>query len=71
MLGLQGAVRGKANIRLPRTLPLSAPPASCSGGLRADRPTRLWVVDFSYIASGAGVVCVVFIIEVIARCIVG
>ncbi len=38
---------------------------------QAERPNRLWVADFSYVATWAGVVFVAFVIDVFARCIVG
>ena len=37
----------------------------------ADRPNRLWVSDFSYVATWRGFVYVAFVIDVYARRIVG
>ena len=38
---------------------------------QADRPNQLWVADFTYVATWAGVVFVAFVIDVFARRIVG
>lgn len=38
---------------------------------RAERPDQLWVADFTYVATWAGVVYVAFVIDVYARRIVG
>jgi transposase InsO family protein len=37
----------------------------------ADRPNRLWVADFTYVATWQGFVYVAFVIDVFARRIVG
>ena len=36
-----------------------------------DRPNPLWVADFTYVSTWRGFVCVAFVIDVFARCIVG
>lgn len=38
---------------------------------RADQPNQLWVSDFSYVSTWQGWLCVAFVIDVFARCIVG
>lgn len=37
----------------------------------ASRPNQLWVADFTYVSTWAGVVFVAFVIDVFARRIVG
>ena len=70
-VGLQGAVRGKT---VKATVPDPAQP--CPRGkvnrqFRAPAPDRLWVSDFSYVATWRGFVYVAFIIDTYARRIVG
>ena len=40
-------------------------------GIRTSRPNQLWVADFTYVATWAGFVYVAFVIDVVARRIVG
>jgi len=71
VLGLQGAVRGKA---YKTTVPDDAaerPADLVQRQFQSDRPNQLWVADFTYIATWAGVVFVAFVIDVFARRIVG
>ena len=71
VLGLQGAVRGKA---YKTTVPDDAaerPTDLEQRQFQADRPNQLWVADFTYVATWAGVVFVAFVIDVFARRIVG
>jgi transposase InsO family protein len=70
-IGLQGVVRGK---RIRTTIPGAA--AACpldkvKRQFAADRPNRLWVSDFTYVATWSGFVYVAFVIDVFARRIVG
>jgi putative transposase len=70
-LGLAGAVRGK----MVRTT-MSDPAGERAADLvkrqfAAGAPNRLWVADFTYVASGAGTVYVAFAIDVFSRKIVG
>lgn len=70
-MGLQGVVRGK---RIRTTIPDAA--AACpldkvKRQFAADRPNRLWVSDFTYVATWGGFVYVAFVIDVYARRIVG
>jgi len=70
-LGLQGAVRGKA---YKTTIPDAAtdrPVDLVRRQFQAERPNQLWVADFTYVATWAGVVFVAFVIDVFARRIVG
>jgi len=71
VLGLQGAVRGKA---YKTTVPDDAaerPADLVQRQFEADRPNQLWVADFTYVATWVGVVFVAFVIDVFARRIVG
>jgi transposase InsO family protein len=71
VLGLQGAVRGKA---YKTTIPDAAaerPADLVQRQFQAVRPNQLWVADFTYVATWAGVVFVAFVIDVFARRIVG
>ena len=70
-LGLQGVRRGKA---VRTTVP--DPKAPCpldrvNRQFRAPAPNRLWVSDFTYVATWAGFVYVAFVIDTYARRIVG
>ncbi|XAE42981.1 IS3 family transposase [Nguyenibacter vanlangensis] len=70
-LGLQGVIRGK-----PKRTTISDKGAPCpldrvNRQFRAPAPNRLWVSDFTYVATWAGFVYVAFVIDVFARYIVG
>ena len=70
-MGLAGVVRGR---RVRTTVP--DPAASCpldrvNRQFRADCPNRLWVADFTDIATWAGFVYAAFVIDVFARRVVG
>jgi putative transposase len=70
-MGLEGVVRGKA----PRTT-VSDKGAPCpldrvNRQFRVVGPDRLWVSDFTYVATWAGFVYVAFVIDAFARRIVG
>jgi transposase InsO family protein len=70
-MGLQGIVRGK---RIRTTVGNKAAPCPLDKVNRqfaADRPNRLWVSDFTYVATWSGFVYVAFVIDVFARRIVG
>lgn len=70
-MGLQGAVRGK---KIKTTVSDKATPCPLDKVNRkftADRPDRLWVSDFTYVATWQGFVYVAFVIDVFARKIVG
>jgi transposase InsO family protein len=71
VLGLQGAVRGKA---WKTTIPdagAARPADLVKRQFQAEHPNQLWVADFTYVATWAGVVFVAFVIDVFARRIVG
>jgi transposase InsO family protein len=70
-LGLQGAIRGK-----PARTTVSDKAAPCpldrvNRQFRAPAPNRLWVSDFTYVATWAGFVYVAFVVDAFARRIVG
>lgn len=70
-LGLQGVIRGK-----PVRTTISDKAAPCpldqvNRQFHAPAPNRLWVSDFTYVATWAGFVYVAFVIDVYARYIVG
>ncbi|MES1942450.1 putative IS3 family transposase, IS51 group, OrfB [Salinisphaera sp. T5B8] len=70
-MGLRGVVRGRA----PRTTHSDPRQAAPNDHVRrdftADAPNRLWVADFTYVATWRGFVYVAFVIDVFARRIVG
>ena len=71
VLGLYGAVRGKT---FKTTIPDDAaerPADLVQRRFQADRPNQLWVADFTYVSTWAGVVFVAFVIDGFARRIVG
>jgi transposase InsO family protein len=71
VLGLQGAKRGKT---WKTTIPDAAadrPADLVQRQFQAERPNQLWVADFTYVSTWAGVVFVAFVIDVFARRIVG
>jgi transposase InsO family protein len=70
-MGLQGAVRGK---RIRTTVPDPAQPCprdKVNRQFRAPAPNRLWVSDFTYVATWQGFVYVALVIDTYARRIVG
>lgn len=71
-MGLRGAVRGKA-VKITTVADESAdrPLDLVDRVFEADRPNKLWVADFTYVATWAGFVYVAFVIDVFSRYIVG
>jgi putative transposase len=70
-MGLQGVVRGKT---VRTTIP--DPAAACpldrvNRQFKAACPNRLWVADFTYVATWGGFVYAAFVVDVFARRIVG
>jgi transposase InsO family protein len=69
--GIRGVVRGK---RYKTTIPDDAaarPADRVNREFTATRPNQLWVADFTYVATWAGVVYVAFVIDAFARRIIG
>ena len=70
-LGLAGVVRGA---RVRTTVPdlvAERPQDLVHRQFAARRPDELWVADFTYVATWAGMVYVAFVIDVFSRRIVG
>src|SRR6056297_1795499 len=70
-MGLQGAVRGKTVRTTISDKAAPCPRDKVNREFRAPAPNRLWVSDFTYVATWAGFVYVAFVIDVFARRIVG
>ncbi|MCA6216703.1 DDE-type integrase/transposase/recombinase [Ideonella sp. B7] len=69
--GLQGVRRGKAQ-RATIADPKSAcPPDRVNRQFCAERPSQLWVTDFTCVSTWQGWVCVAFVVEVFSRRLVG
>ncbi len=69
--GLQGAVRGKTVRTTVSDKSAPCPRDKVNREFRAPAPNRLWVSDFTYVATWTGFVHVAFVIDVFARRIVG
>jgi putative transposase len=70
-MGLQGAVRGRKFKTTRPDTGAHRPPDLVQRAFRADAPNRLWVADFTYVATWRGFVYVAFVIDVFSRRIVG
>ena len=70
-LGLRGVVRGKVVRTTFGDLTAPRPLDRVNRHFKADRPNQLWVSDFTYVSTWQGFVYVAFVIDVIARRIVG
>ena len=70
-LGLKGAIRGRPH-RTTRSDPAADRPDDLvQRDFAADGPNRLWVADFTYVATWAGMVYSAFVIDAYSRRIVG
>jgi transposase InsO family protein len=70
-MGLKGVIRGR---KVPTTSSDKAAPCpldQVNRQFRAPAPNRLWVSDFTYVATWSGFVYAAFVIDVYARRIVG
>jgi len=70
-MGLQGIVRGKSVRTTISDKSAPCPLDRVNRDFKAPAPNRLWVSDFTYVATWAGVVYVAFVIDAYARRIVG
>jgi transposase InsO family protein len=70
-MGLQGIVRGKAVRTTISDKAAPCPLDRVNRNFRAAAPNRLWVSDFTYVATWPGFVYVAFVIDAYARRIVG
>jgi putative transposase len=69
--GLRGARRGRAFTTTRRDPSASRPPDLVQRRFTAAEPNRLWVVDFTYVPTWAGVAFTAFVSDVFSRRIVG
>ena len=70
-LGLRGAVRGKTIRTTIADRAQQCPLDRVNRQFKAPHPNRLWVSDFTYVATWRGFVYVAFVIDAFARRIVG
>lgn len=70
-MGLQGIVRGKSVRTTISDKAAPCPLDRVNRDFKAPAPNRLWVSDFTYVASWTGVIYVAFVIDAYARRIVG
>lgn len=69
--GLRGMVRGKRVITTRRDETAARPPDLVNREFTADRPNRLWVVDFTYVPTWSGMCFTAFVSDVYSRRLVG
>ena len=69
--GLEGVVRGKARRTTVAGERADRPLDLVGRDFTATAPNRLWVADFTYVATWSGVVYVAFVIDAFSRRIVG
>jgi putative transposase len=70
-MGLAGVIRGKSIKTTVSDKATPCPQDHVNRQFHAPAPNRLWVSDFTYVATWAGFVYVAFVIDVYARYIVG
>ena len=70
-MGLQGVIRGKPIRTTIQNKAVPCPLDHVNRQFPAPAPNRLWVSDFTYVATWAGFVYVAFVIDIYARRIVG
>ena len=70
-MGLQGAIRGKPHRTTVPDRNAPCPLDKVNRQFRVPAPDRLWVSDFTYVATWQGFVYVAFVIDAFARRIVG
>jgi transposase InsO family protein len=70
-MGLAGVIRGKPVKTTISSKATACPLDHVNRQFHAPAPNRLWVSDFTYVATWAGFVYVAFVIDVFARYIVG
>ncbi len=70
-MGLQGVIRGKPIRTTVSDKAAPCPLDKVNRQFHAPAPNRLWVSDFTYVATWAGFVHVAFVIDAHARRIVG
>jgi len=70
-MGLQGVTRGKGKKTIYRDPAQPCPEDKVNRDFKAPAPNVFWVADFTYVRTAVGFVYVAFIIDVLARCIMG
>src|SRR6056297_18359 len=70
-MGLLGAIRGKPHRTTVPGKALPCPLDKVNRQFRVPAPDRLWVSDFTYVATWTGFVYVAFVVDAFARRIVG
>ena len=70
-IGLQGVIRGKPVRTTFSDKATPCPLDHVNRQFHAPAPNRLWVSDFTYVSTWAGMIYVAFVIDVYARYIVG
>ncbi len=70
-LGISGAVRGRKRFTTRPDPSHTRAPDLVNREFRAEAPNRLWVTDFTYVPTWAGMSYVAFVIDVYSRMIVG
>ena len=70
-LGIHGATRGRRVFTTKADPAAARAPDLVKRDFTADRPNALWVSDFTYVPTWAGMVYVAFVLDVYARFIVG
>ena len=70
-MGLQGIIRGKPHKTTVPDKKAPCPLDKVNRQFQAPAPNRLWVSDFTYVATWKGFVYVAFVIDAFARRIVG
>ncbi len=70
-MGLQGVVRGRRGRTTVADDSAALPCDLVERNFKAQRPNALWVADFTYVATWSGFVYTAFVIDVLARRIIG
>jgi len=69
--GLQGVRRGKQFVTTKPDTTATRPPDLVNRDFAADRPNQLWLVDFTYVPTWAGMAFTAFVSDAFSRRIVG
>ena len=69
--GLRGVRRGRRFVTTKPDTAATRPPDRVNRNFTAERPNALWVVDFTYVPCGSGMVFTAFVSEVFSRRIMG
>jgi putative transposase len=69
--GLKGAHRGRGFVTTKPDRSADRPPDRVNRDFTAEAPNRLWIVDFTYVATWSGMAFTAFVSDVFSRRIVG